>query len=91
MNDTEMQIAAENLSYMKPSVRADAIVKIIQNQTNWKQPTALGYVTSNKAMADEVADALTWYMGGAEIATKVLFGDTEYHVTSKGYYHYVGC
>jgi hypothetical protein len=68
-----------------PTPELDAKVKELQDATNWKMPTKY-VVVATKDEADDLINALIWYMGGAEI--EKVFG--VYRVGSKGYYYYVG-
>lgn len=61
------------------------LFELLQSPEGWKYPTkAIKVATLPEAQ--KVADALTFYAGGAEIL-EVLDGLI---VSSRGYYHYVG-
>lgn len=56
---------------------------------NWKCPTRPAEVAPS--VADEVAYALDWYLGGHERSETVRSdGHRSITLTSKGYYHYIG-
>lgn len=62
----------------------------VQDPTNWKLPTRELRCRSLE-VAQEVAYAMDWYMGGHELRTEVdAAGRADYVVSSRGYYHYVG-
>ena len=64
----------------------EKMFKQVANEENWKLPTK-PYKTDNKVIADAFAQAIIFYVGGAEVSS---VGDKNYTVTSKGYYHYIG-
>jgi len=77
-----------NMKPRKISLSADnkTLMELVQSDHGWKYPTKpIKVVTLQEAQ--RMADALSFYLGGAEIF------DTEkdgYVVTSRGYYHYIG-
>lgn len=84
-----LPIAVPAGSLDKPCEFGDAVVKAIQNQSNWKLSTAK-FVTTDLAKANAVEYALDWYMGGHEIEVDASGEDIEFTVWSKGYYHHIG-
>ena len=74
----------------KPCEFGEAVVKLIQHPGNWKLSTG-EFETSDIDKAERVAYALDWYMGGHEMREETEKGGvTNYVVSSKGYYHYIG-
>jgi hypothetical protein len=62
----------------------------VQNADNWKMPTRKLHCRSLE-VAQEVAYAMDWYLGGHELRTEIdAAGRADYVVSSRGYYHYVG-
>jgi hypothetical protein len=62
----------------------------IQHADNWKMPTRELHCRSLD-VAQEVAYAMEWYLGGHELRTEIdAEGRPDYVVSSRGYYHYVG-
>ena len=62
----------------------------VQNADNWKMPTRKLHCRSLE-VAQEVAYAMNWYLGGHELQTVIdAAGVADYVVSSRGYYHYVG-
>jgi len=68
-----------------PTEELTRIVEKLYNPTNWKLPTR-EFRTDNEHLARDVAYTLDWFLGGHEIRRE----GTEWVVTSKGYYHYIG-
>jgi hypothetical protein len=71
MNDSEKQAA-----------KFRALFETVEDKTNWKNPTRIRKCET-RAEAEELADAISYFCGGAEIGS-----DNE--VVSRGYYFYVG-
>lgn len=66
----------------------DAVAKEIVDslyQRSWKFALR-PFVTSDRKLADRVADAIDYYVGGHEREER----DGQIILTSKGYYHYIG-
>lgn len=62
----------------------------VQHADNWKMPTRELHCRSLE-VAQEVAYAMDWYLGGHELRTEIdAAGRADYVVSSRGYYHYVG-
>lgn len=59
-----------------------ALFSTVEDKANWKNPTRL-HKCANRAEAQELADAITYFVGGAEINHDNI-------VVSRGYYFYVG-
>jgi len=76
-----------------------ALFRQVTDEKNWKFATK-EFRSLDKATAEQMRDAIIFFVGGAEIietSSRVRFGDglvsfamPEYVVTSKGYYHYCG-
>ncbi len=62
------------------------VFDFLKNKDNWKFPTKT-FTTPNLDLAGEIADALIFFTGGAEVS---FIGDRVVEVSSKGYYHYIG-
>lgn len=73
------------------------VFDLLKNKENWKLPTK-EFTTTNYKLAGMVADALTFFTGGAEICLVgegiIGFGlnvsNALITVSSKGYYHHLG-
>ena len=72
----------------------------VANPQNWKLPTE-EFVTSDREVAEEMRDAIVYFVGGAEVVTEQVLTRLHptalvsvwmqyYRVSSKGYYHYIG-
>lgn len=64
---------------------AEYLFSKVKNANNWKLPTNPVH-TKTMQQAQKLAEAIIFYVGGAEITT---YCDNRYLVTSKGYYHYI--
>jgi hypothetical protein len=71
MNDSEKQAA-----------KFRALFETVEDKSNWKNPTRIRKCET-RAEAEELADAISYFCGGAEIGS-------DYEVASRGYYFYVG-
>jgi hypothetical protein len=86
----DIQIRVPAGSMDPPTSMGRAVMEGVQDPTNWKMPTRKLHCRSLK-LAQEVAYAMDWYMGGHEMQTVVdASGVADYVVSSKGYYHYIG-
>ena len=63
------------------------VFDFLKNKENWKFPTK-EFITDKRGLAEMVADVLVFFTGGAEVS--FVFGGP-ITVSSKGYYHYIGC
>jgi len=59
-----------------------ALFSTVEDKANWKNPTNIRKCAS-RAEAQELADAITYFVGGAEI-------NHDNVVVSRGYYFYIG-
>lgn len=73
-------------NYEKERAKYQPLFESVQNPENWKFPTIPKTVTTLKE-ASELVNAITFFVGGAELDAKL---DRGFTVTSKGYYHYIG-
>lgn len=76
----------EKLNALKPSAATEELINSLLSRTHWKHPTS-AFITSDHAIAQEVARGLDWFLGGHEIS---LNEDGNYVVQSRGYFHYIG-
>jgi hypothetical protein len=74
----EEKTAAYEAEYAKHH----ALFELVENKQNWKLPTHAKHCAS-RAEAQELADAISFFVGGAEI-------DHNNNVSSHGYYFYCG-
>lgn len=90
--DTDVaQVQGVNIRYPRhapkePSAAMQRVIIEMQNAKGWKYPTKKKVVADLK-LANRIAEALEFYLGGAEILD---LGDGRYQVSSLGYYHYIG-
>lgn len=89
-NQIRMQNIKAELEARRPTKRGEAGMNSILNVSNWKQQTALTFVTYDKSLADEVAAACRWFLGGCDEYSERSNGRILYSVWSKGYYHHIG-
>lgn len=61
----------------------------VKNPDGWKLPV-LPVICGTEALADKYAEAIIFFVGGAEITPEKFGREIFYRVTSKGYYHYIG-
>lgn len=86
--DLEVKIPAGSMD--PPTDLGRMAMESVQDSTNWKRSTRELRCRSLE-MAQEVAYAMDWYMGGHELRTEVdATGRADYVVSSRGYYHYIG-
>lgn len=72
------------------------VMNCLQNEKHWKDQTRYVLVRSQKE-ALRIAEALTFFLGGAEIESEIKIEETLtgknivefFKVGSKGYYHYM--
>jgi mRNA-degrading endonuclease HigB of HigAB toxin-antitoxin module len=64
------------------TARFRALFETVEDKANWKNPTRIKRCAS-RAEAQELADAITFFVGGAEI-------NHDNVVVSRGYYFYCG-
>ena len=87
---TEINIRVPAGSMDPPTNMGRAAMEGVQDLTNWKMPTRKLHCRS-LGLAQEVAYAMDWYLGGHELQTVIdAAGVADYVVSSKGYYHYIG-
>lgn len=87
---TEIEILVPAGSMDTPTESGRLAMESIQDPTNWKMPTRELHCRSLD-VAEEVAYAMDWYLGGHELRTVIdADGRPDYVVSSRGYYHYVG-
>lgn len=73
------------------------IFELVQNPLHWKEPT-IPAIVKGMGNARLLADAIIFFVGGAEIETVRIknglavegYRTGIFQVTSKGYYHYIG-
>lgn len=87
---TTIQIKVPVGSMDSPTELGRAAMESIQDPTNWKMPTRELHCRSLE-VAQEIAYAMDWYLGGHELRTEIdADGRADYVVSSRGYYHYIG-
>ena len=72
-----------------PTAESEQIMREHEDPRGWKWPIRQ-MVTDSKDVADDYAYCLNWYVGGHERIETWTTDGTQYVVSSKGYYHYIG-
>ncbi len=84
-----IQIAISCGSLDLPSDESRKMMESQQDIRGWKFPISPAILTS-KDTAEDYCYCLDFYLGGHEIVETWTTEGTQWIVSSKGYYHYVG-
>lgn len=69
-------------AYEAECAKHRALFETVEDKTNWKAPTR-AKICATRAEAQALADAISYFVGGAEISH-------DNTVVSRGYYFYIG-
>ena len=84
-----IRIAIPTGSMDKPTVESEQIMKEHQDPRGWKYPIR-PFTTTNQSEAEDYSYCLNWYVGGHEMQIIESPTGTQWTISSRGYYHYIG-